>query len=268
MKSLYAFNDYRSYIQAANNTKNPNRGGKTKLARVMELQPAYLTLVFQNRAHLSLEQAEPLNSYFGHGEQESKYFLLLVQRGRAGTDSLRRFFDRELQLLRREQQSLSRRIESKSEVGDADQQTYYSSWIYPAVHIATFLQEGKSQDSLAKMLRVPMETIANVVRFLLKSGLIEKQGLDLKPTQRFVHLPKSSPLIGPHHTNWRTKSIQQLQEDPRKGLFYSGVLSVSEADYVEMIEKQMSQIQQLLKMVENSKDERLIHFSLDFFSLA
>ena len=65
-------------------------GSKAAMARAAACQTAYISQVVLGSAHLSAEQAEKLAHFFKFSEEETGYFILLVQKDRAGTESLRK----------------------------------------------------------------------------------------------------------------------------------------------------------------------------------
>jgi hypothetical protein len=74
-------------------------GYKSAMARAMACQSAYVSRVLKDQASFSLEQAERLTRLFSHSHLESKYFLTMVARDRAGTPELRNFFESALREL-------------------------------------------------------------------------------------------------------------------------------------------------------------------------
>jgi len=58
------------------------------------MRVAFVSQILNEVSIFSLEQAEGLNSLLGHSADESDFFLLLVQCGRAGTHALRKLVSR------------------------------------------------------------------------------------------------------------------------------------------------------------------------------
>src|SRR5688500_3076235 len=92
-EKLFTYSDYKAYLRDwIRAHPHRGRGIKSRLARTAGCQVAYLSRVIERDAHLSLEQAMSLQGPLGHGRGEAKYFLLLVELARAGTQSLRAHF--------------------------------------------------------------------------------------------------------------------------------------------------------------------------------
>ena len=152
---------------------------------------------FNGDAHLSLEQAHNLNLFLAHTESEAKYFLLMVQKERAGTKSLQNFLHQQMEEIR-SAQKVGKHSDVKELLSNEDQQTYYSAWYYSAIHMALMIGRLQNIDSLANYLNLPKETAKKVIKFLLTCGLAKREGKSLKVGESRIHLDKKSSLISQH----------------------------------------------------------------------
>ena len=93
LKAIFEYTDYKAFLESwIASRPQGGRGIKSKMAQAMRCQLAYLSQVLNGPAHLSLEQAEALNGILDHSHEEGDFFLLLLQRARAGTPGLRKHF--------------------------------------------------------------------------------------------------------------------------------------------------------------------------------
>ena len=102
---------------------------------------------------------------------------------------------------------------------------------------------------IAEALAIPPQKVAEVVRFLISTGLIvEKIGrLAMGPAS--IHLGSDSSMISKHHTNWRMRAIQSL-DVPRV-----------RAALVRALEE-------VRAIVKPSPEEEVYAYSLDLFRMA
>jgi len=100
-KSLFEYDDYKAYLKhfLAGN-KDQGYGSRTKLAKQLNCNVAYVSQVLNKYANFSLEQGERINRFFGHGKQESQFFLLLIQKAKAGTRDLVERIDEQISEIR------------------------------------------------------------------------------------------------------------------------------------------------------------------------
>ena len=70
-----------------------------------------------------------------------------------------------------------------------------------------------------------------------------------------------------HHTNWRIKAIQSLDNKNDTDMHYSGVITCSHQDIEKIREVMLSAIQEIKALIRESQDETLFVYSLDLFGL-
>lgn len=91
MSQIAAFEDYKAFVNLWIETQGkPNsRGQFRRMAGHLRVHPSLLTLIFRGSRDLTPEQAADLAQYLGLSEWESEYFLVLVEKARAGRETLR-----------------------------------------------------------------------------------------------------------------------------------------------------------------------------------
>lgn len=262
-KSVFDFSDYKRYLTHM----LQGRGQRAQLAKHVACQTAYLSQVLNDEAHFSLEQAFATNEFLGHDRQEGEYFLLLVQRQRAGSPGLRAHFETQRQSILQRRSQIKNRVDSNDRVSAEHQSQYYSSWIYAAIHVAISIPELQNKAALAEYFALPQHLIIEALEFLTDAGLAEAEGDQLKVGKSHIHLADDSHHIQKHHTNWRLQGMTSLDRKLPTDLHYSVVLSLSKADAATIRERFMKLIQENLKLVQPSKEEVLYSTVLDFFTV-
>ena len=264
---MFDFYDYKSYLVFKTNERKGKRGVKSAIAQAIGCQPTYISQVIKRDAHLSLEQADKINIFFGHTEVESKYFLLLVQKDKAGTLSLKEFLKKQLNDLRSQQLVLTQRLGQKKSLSSIDQSIYYSSWQYAAVHIALTISNLKNKEALSKFFNISLKRISAILEFLIKIGLVSKSNNSYNVDNFEVRLGKNSQNIIKHHTNLRNQAIESLEREDLSDLHYSSVISLSAKDTRKIKNIILDRLQSDLKIIKHSSEEKLYCYNIDFFSL-
>ncbi len=263
--ALFAHHDYKRYLNERLDSDKAGRGSRSALARAIRCQSAYVSSVLRGSSHFTPEQGEAINEHLGHSEAEADYFLLSLQLQRAGTELLRKRLKKQLQKIQETRFDLQKRLTVGQSLSRDDQAIYYSEWYYSAIHALSSIPEFNSVAKIAARLGVDMGVAAEAVDFLVRTGLMEKNKSGLKIGQTSIHLGADSPLIGKHHVNWRLQAMQSLTKKAADGLHYSSVVTLSEGDAMKLKEQIVSFLQELKKVVKQSKEEELRCFSLDFF---
>jgi uncharacterized protein (TIGR02147 family) len=266
---IFTFAHYRDYLLHQVGPKSERRGIKIKLSSAIKCQPSMLSQVLSGTLDLSLEQGADVNRFFRHGNTEAHFFLLLLSHARAATAELKQYYAGQIDGVRRDRLVLSKRLEKSRELSAEHRSTYYSSWHYSAVHIATTIATLQNYRAIADFFAFPEEKARSILAFLESAGLIANDNGRLHPTDREIFLGSDSAHISSHHKNWRMQAIESLDRAPISDLHYSAVISLSREDAVRIKERCMQHIQEVVSTVRDSKDEEVLYaLDMDFFSLA
>lgn len=99
---LFRSDSYRHYLRDRIEAfPGEGRGVRTQIARLLNCQSTFISQVLRDKAHFSPEHIPKLNRFFEHTDLESRYFLNLVMRDRAGSQDLRALHERELENLKK-----------------------------------------------------------------------------------------------------------------------------------------------------------------------
>jgi uncharacterized protein (TIGR02147 family) len=267
MGLVFGAKSHDAYLNQKLNGPDARRGVKSQLAQHMMVQPAFLSQVLAGKYALSLEQADLANQFFDHSPEEADFFLLLVNRDRAGTATLRTHFDKQITAALAKRNQVVERLGKKFELTSEAKGVYYSSWMFAAIHVACTIPDLRTCRSLSAHFGLPALTIASVLQFLEENGLIHKENDQYLPTQNWVRLDKNSPHIVKHHSNWRQKAIQNLELQTDEDLHYSGVFSIDRASMNLIKDEILGFMKEQMKKIEKAKEEDLVVFGIDFFKL-
>lgn len=265
-KQLYDYDSYKEYLNdRIKNSPSKGHGMKRVIAEAIGCQAAFVTQVLKGEPNFSLEQGVRLNSFLGHSKEESKFFMYLLHLGRAGSIELEDFFKQEIKEIRKYRSDLKNRVDTKDKLRDVDQQIYYSTWHYAAIHIMLTLPHYRTHQVIAKRLSLPENRVVEILDFLVKTGLARRVGSHYEPGRTRIHLSKDSPQIQRHHTNWRMRAIHSIDVNDEQDLHYSSVVTISEEDVAKIKELFIKSIESARKIVKESPEETLQGICIDFF---
>jgi uncharacterized protein (TIGR02147 family) len=265
--SVFDFRNYREYLKEALPTQGPSRGGRSKLAAALGCQNGFVSLVLSGEGNFSPEHAMTISRFLNHDEEERDYFLLLVQFERAGSKDLESHYKKKVDEIHARRKEIRERIQVKSTLSEADHLTYYSSWHYAAIHMSLYTPALQTRESLANYFHLPTAKVSQIVNFLTSIGLVEEKNHRLFPKPSRIHLSPDSPLIAKHHTNWRMKSIQSLDEPRPRDLHYSAILSLDEEAVEKIREILLLALQNSEPILKAAKDETVYVTTIDLFQL-
>lgn len=268
MISIFNFKDYKHYLKSKLlELSKTERGWKQKTADHIGCQPSYLSQILNGKPDLTLDQAHLLNRLFLHDKIESRYFVLLVEHGRATTREFKEFLQEQMQELQQARFDLKKRLKETDQVSSEDMNKYYSTWFYSAIHIALAVPELQDIRAIAHKFHLPEQTVAQVIGFLEQSGLIEKEKGRYVFTKMRLHLDRNSDFIQRHHINWRSQSLQSVEKNMAEDLHFSTVFAISKKDFDQVKEVFIQSIESARKIIRPSDSEEVCALTLDFFKV-
>jgi len=267
-KELFSFDDYRDYLRHEFPGKGLNRGRRMLMAKYLNCQTSYLSQVLTDKAHLSLEHAVKTSIFLNHNDEEKKYFMLLVQSGKAGSKELIQYFDAEIKSIKKSREEVISRIHLSAQMNKELQATYYSSWHYLAIHILSALPSFNTIDAMSQKLKLERKITEEALRFLTKHGFVNSpnQGKYSIGIPR-LHLSRNQFMLPKHHLNWRLKAMQSLDIETKKDLHYSVLLGISKEDQLLLRDKVLKLIEDYEPIIKDSKEEVPVAFLIDLFEL-
>lgn len=261
---IFDYNDYKSYLRDIGDSRP--RGFRKALAAATGCQTAYISQVLNDSYHFSLEQAEAATQFLGLSKDEARCFILLVEIQRAGTPSLKRYFSEQLAEVRERHLMIKERIAVSNVLSEHNQGIYYSSWHASAVHMAVTIPKLQTRAALGRALRIPSRKLGEVLDFLASVGLVVKVGEKYRPGSTQLHLPKDSPHIHQHHSNWRSHAVAQMHsEHAAEDLHYSSVSSLAATDVLKIKVILTQAISDAVQLIKKSPEEQLVGINVDLF---
>jgi len=262
--SIFESHDYKAYLAEVGDSRP--RGFRKALAEATGCQTAYISQVLNGHYHLSLEQAESAARFLGFTRDETRYFVMLVESQRAGTQSLRQLLSDQLSEMRERHLVIKERIGVSTELSEQNRERYYSSWHYAAIHIAVTIPRLRTRTALGRALRIPSRKLGEVLEFLVSVGLLSKEGEKYLPGPTQIHLPKDSPAIYQHHWNWRKQAMVQMHSDHAdQNVHYSSISSISAEDAQKVRALLTQSISDAVRVIKTSPEEQLFGINVDFF---
>jgi uncharacterized protein (TIGR02147 family) len=268
MDSIYRFTDYRAVIRKRfEEFPKKGYGQARRLAQHLKCHTTMISQVMSGIKTLTMEQALLTAEFLGFNEQESDYFILLVQLDRAGSEALRENLRSKIERMRAHSEELVNRLVKKRDLTEDQKAIFYSDWSYAAVRQVTALGERQPASEIAARLNLPIKHVVKVLEFLIETGLCVKTAHGIKIGPSATHLESSSPWVRTHHTNWRQKAIASLNDDQKSKLHYTAPMTLSAADALRIRDKLVGLLEEVDKILDPSPVEELHCLNIDWFKL-
>ena len=272
---IFLFDDYKTYLKKRVDSEKDNWGLWAKLAKAANCQATYLSSAIKGKVHLTAEHILGISQFWKLSENETDYFLFLLEYNKAGTKELKNYFKNKIQKIKHEYENLGSRLKlPKLEIG-ARENIYYSAWYWSALHVIVSIPEYQTTHAIAHRLLLPIDFVEQALKELEKLDIVGFDGKKWKMKTADLHIPKNSLMIGIHHNNWRQKAVMNSTMSNfvmshssiphSNSVHYTAVYSLSKSDYQHLKDKMRDLIEHSRKLVAPSKEEELVCFTCDLF---
>ncbi len=86
--------------------------------------------ILKGSKHFTIEQAYDVAEYFAFDETEREYFILLIQKERAGNIRLQKYFEKKILSVKSDSLKIANRIKTEYHFSDHEKSIFYSNWLY------------------------------------------------------------------------------------------------------------------------------------------
>jgi uncharacterized protein (TIGR02147 family) len=261
--SLFAYDDYKAYFR--DRAGGGRTGFKALLAQAAGIHPGLVSKVLKGDLHFTVEQAYAIARKLGMPQAETNFLLLLLQRDRAGNTDLKAHFQNQIDSAVAERMDFQKRLAKVQPLTLEQQSQYYSYWYYAAIHVAITIPRLRTADALAQYFHLPIETVSEVLEFLVLCGMAKENNGTYSVGSVGIHLDKNSHFISRHHTNWRAQALHKLHNGASKDVHYAVAVSLSEQDFDALKDFLMEKVREFIQRVDPSPEETVAALVLDFF---
>ena len=244
------------------------RGQLSRAAETLNCQVSFLSRVLKTEAHITLDQAFMLTRFWKLNPENADYFTTLVEFERAAEPEYRQHLNRRVEKLRQNHESLQKRTQKEDFPLAEQQATYFSSWLWSALHFLSAIPEYQNSKKMSARLGLSesliLESLKRLERFELISSGPHGQW---KYASGQFHLPKNSPFVIQHHQNWRNKAVMDAQNFSSDGLHYTTVLTLSKGDVEKIKNLLLTFISETVEISNPSSPEDALVLNCDFFKV-
>lgn len=262
MDRLLRSQNYKTYLVSV---LEKERGSKRKLATYLGCQPGFITQVLYGDSNFSLEHGTQICKFLVLNKLETDYFLTLLSLEKAGSAELKNYYEEKLTALRESSKDFGSQIAAKNELSIEEQNIFYSSWIYTALHVLVSVPGNQTLSEISERLELDLEEAKRKLDFLVSVGLVVFDNGKYSPGKNRIHLSRKSPLVSRHHANWRLKSIEVMDREREKDFFYSVTMGISKADSERLKTLILEFLKKTEEVIHLSKEEDLYSLNIDFF---
>lgn len=265
---LFSYENYKIYIrERVQQLPRNGHGAYTKLAEHLSTTSVYVSQVFNGEKELTIEHAIPVSEFFGLSELETEYFMTLIERARAGTHSLKRYYTKKLIKIKHKSKKIKEILSVQKELSENVKAEFFSQWYYNAIWLLTSMENFGIPEQYQDKLRLDLKTVKKALDFLTQNKIIERKGEFFQAGSQFVHLEAESIHIAKHHTNWRLRGLNQLDRLSEEELCFTMPCTISKADFERIRTMLLHVIKSTRDIVGPSSSEEIAFLNIDWMKL-
>lgn len=245
------------------------RGAHQSIAHALGIFPSYLSLILKGDRNLNLDQGMLLADYLKLKKSHRRYLLRVIELDRAQGAMLKAEIESELAEISSKEQQISSKVEKDHlALSYEEAAVFFSSWKYSAIHLMAATQSQMNPTIISKKLKIDIDEVKDIFRFLLKSGLWKKTDQKIEIGTSFIHLNHQSHFLKNLHMNWRIKAIDRHPSmDKDTELAYSGSLVLSEKDVLKIRGILLKAIEEVRKVSDPSPSEVIYNLNVDWLKV-
>lgn len=260
------YNNYRTFLRNYIKSRPKKGWGLSgQIAQLIDISAVQFSQVMSGKRDLTPDQAFKLASFLNFTDSETEYLLSLVDLERASHYSLKKFYSKKIERLKKDSLSISKQLPADTQLTEMQQAVFYSSWIYSAIRLFCSIDGGQTLEAICKRFQMERQSILEKLDFLVKCGLCEHDGnMYLMGIKRTL-LENSSPFLKRSHINWRWKALQRSEILSNRELIVTSPISLSQNDF-DLIRNELVEVLKKISLrVRDSDPEEIACLNIDLF---
>lgn len=264
--NIFEFDDYRDFLKKyVYSLPQHGRGELGRIAKFLRINSTLISQILSGQKDFTLDQTKSLCTYLALQPLATDYFILLVQRDRAGSNDLKKYFQLKINDMRESSLKISKQIKYEKVLSESERSQFYSNWVHSAARLYGSVGNGKTIDEITQKFSISRSKAAEIIAFLTSTGLmVEKDGRFHMGTQS-THIEHGSPQALQHHTNWRLKALDSYHELTPQEMMFTGPMSVSKKDLAVIRQKLLDSIRESMDIVKSSEADDVACLNIDLF---
>jgi uncharacterized protein (TIGR02147 family) len=266
---VFNFNDTPSFLKAyIESLPKKGWGEVQRWATHLDVQSSYVSQALTGKRSLNVDQGIKLAQVIGLKGLELDYFILLIEKEKAGATEAKNYFTFKLGAVKKEATNLAKIVPRDKTLSETEKSVFYSSWIYSAIRLFCSLGEGKSIEEITARFSMRKDEAAEALQFLTRTGLLILSKNLYNPGARKTHLERESPYLARHRMNWHVKALTQLDRVREEELVYSAPFSISQKDFDKLKRELAAFVKSFVERVEKTEVEKMALLNIDLLFLS
>ena len=264
---IFATKDYREIINDyIDSEPAQSRGKKAELSEKLGMHSSHLSQIMAGHCSLTPDQGLVFAKLLGLSDLEMEYLLTLIHEERASSFEFKKYCQQKLGEIRTKAAKPAERFKHKQQLSEEDKAQFYSHYLYSAIRLyCSTSDKGRTLEEIRSRFDIPRDRLMPFLRFLVDSGLITQKKDHYLMGVTSTFLPRESPHIHNHHSNWRLLAVQDSARLDENELMFTAPMSISKKDFSKIREMLLKEIAKLSPIIQESPAEEIACLNIDYF---
>jgi transcriptional regulator with XRE-family HTH domain len=220
MATYFEHLEYRPLLREKEDLLRREKTGWTlvKIAERSGIHAPYLTNVLKEKAHLSADQLFALGRVLRWEKDEIDYCQLLLELERSGSAARKAHLEAKVQKIRAEKLEAKAHLEKQVvDTPSEDLLKFFLNPFYVILHaFAGIPRFAREPNRITRCLSLNPGQVQAWLNDLVKLQFLRRTSEGFEVNRKNFHLPRESPLCGPHQALLEQTMIQHLQGLPEE----------------------------------------------------
>jgi len=264
---IFSFSNCRSFLKHyLELLPRRGHGEMSKIASHLNVHSTLVSMIFSGERDLTYEQGFDLCGYLQLTNDETEFFLLLVQLQRAGNTRLKSHFESKIKEMREKQSKVASVFDRERKLKENEKAIFYSSWLYSAIRLyCDTHKKGRTLEDVVSHFRISRKRALEHLQFLKSAGLLVDEKGHYRLGSNRTYLDIDSPFLPRHHMNWRTKSLNVIDRVSNEELIFTCPHSVSREDFAKIRREISETLKNVLSVIKTSEAQEVACLNIDLF---
>lgn len=271
--NIYSHRRYQSALFEVIESKKklPEKWTLRKLAQKCGLQASFLTNVLKGRFDFNADQLYVIADHLVLTAEEKTYLLLLLEHQRSAHPGRKKELLSKIEKMREKHLATEKHLLAKVVETPLEKITeYYLDPFVQLVHVHLNFPHYQTQPQrLCKDLGISSKHLSKILSLLIRLSYVQNSDGRYKVIAKNKHLPKESPLCGPHQALIKLKSIDQMQRlDPEEIYSFAVTFTGTDETKAKIREEFLQFLKRVESVVKAADSQNVYQMNFDLFPWA
>ncbi len=246
-------------------------GAKNKLAKIIQCHPTYVAQILRGIVLMSQEQALLFCKEFDFNDQQTDFFLILLNIERAGTLALKNYYETKKNQLESKLGEVGRSLKA-SQLDEQFEEEFFSNWDFQSIYAALTLYGLKrSFKKITESLGIATDRANYILAKLQEFKMVTEINGKWTVNNTKIHFNGKNPEARQKfHLAWRLKALEKnfvSSAKDKDNFNFSSIITLNKTYHEKLIMMLKKLIQDFSQDIDAIETDSISVLNIDFFQI-